>query len=116
MFSWQQASPRRGVPTDPRPDHGRSMITDSKILTAEEAELAALIVQTLNLDVPASEVDPLGALYGDGLGLDSIDMLEIALVVSQHYGVKLRADDEDNGRIFGSLRSLNAFIQLHRPQ
>jgi acyl carrier protein len=90
------------------------MLTDHNLMTAEEAELATLIVQTLNLDIPAAGIDPLAPLHGEGLGLDSIDMLEIALVVSQHYGVKLRADDEDNIRIFGSLRSLNAFIQASR--
>jgi acyl carrier protein len=79
--------------------------------TTQEADLARLIVSTLNLELPADEIDPDAALYGEGLGLDSIDMLEIALVVSQQYGVKLRADDENNTQIFSSLRSLNAFIQ-----
>jgi acyl carrier protein len=82
--------------------------------TGEEAELAQLIVKTLNLELQAPEIDPEAALYGEGLGLDSIDMLEIALSVSQHYGVKLRADDKDNAAIFRSLRSLNGFIQQHR--
>jgi acyl carrier protein len=82
--------------------------------TAQEATLAQLIVATLNLDVSAAEIDPEAPLYGEGLGLDSIDMLEISLVVSQQFGVKLRADDENNVGIFSSLRSLNAFIQRHR--
>jgi acyl carrier protein len=82
--------------------------------TAQEAKLAQLIVATLNLDVSAAEIDPEAPLYGEGLGLDSIDMLEISLVVSQQFGVKLRADDENNVGIFSSLRSLNAFIQRHR--
>ena len=82
--------------------------------TVQEAELAQLIVTTLNLDVQAAEIDPEAPLYGEGLGLDSIDMLEISLVVSQQFGVKLRADDENNTQIFSSLRSLNAFIQRHR--
>lgn len=76
--------------------------------------MARLIVKTLNLEVPAAEIDPQAPLYGDGLGLDSIDMLEIALAVSQQYGVKLRADDKNNAQIFGSLRSLNVFIQQSR--
>ncbi|MBU6396892.1 MAG: acyl carrier protein [Rhodospirillales bacterium] len=79
-----------------------------------EAELASLIVSTLNLDTAAAAIDPEGSLYGDGLGLDSIDMLEISLVVAQRYGVKLRADDENNQSIFKSLRSLSAYIQAHR--
>ena len=90
------------------------MITDRHTQTAEEAELARLIVRTLNLELVAVEIEPLAPLYGEGLGLDSIDMLEIALAVSQAYGVKLRADDKNNTEIFSSLRALNDFIQAHR--
>lgn len=90
------------------------MMTDDNAQTLQEAELARLIVQTLNLDVAAGAIGPLAPLYGEGLGLDSIDMLEIALVVSQRFGVKLQADDKNNTRIFSSLRSLNDFIQDHR--
>ena len=80
----------------------------------EEFELARLIVSTLNLQVEPAAVDPEMPLYGDGLGLDSIDVLEIALAISKTYGVKLRSDDEDNTSIFRSLRSLNQHIQQHR--
>jgi len=90
------------------------MITGSQTQSLAEAELAKLIVVTLNLEVPAAEIDPAAPLYGEGLGLDSIDMLEIALAVSQNYGVKLRADDKNNTKIFSSLRTLNDFIQAHR--
>lgn len=90
------------------------MTADGAILAGQEAELAALIVEALNLEVPAAEIDPEAPLYGEGLGLDSIDMLEISLVVSQRFGVKLRADDENNAEIFRSLRSLNQYIQTHR--
>jgi acyl carrier protein len=76
--------------------------------------LAQLIVQTLNLDVAAAAIDFQTPLFGEGLGLDSIDMLEIALAVSQTYGVKLRADDTRNDEIFRSLASLNEYIQQHR--
>jgi acyl carrier protein len=82
--------------------------------TATEAELASLIVTTLNLEAPAASIDPELPLYKEGLGLDSIDMLEVSLVVAQRYGVKLRADDENNASIFGSLRSLSAYIQAQR--
>jgi len=82
--------------------------------TVAEAELASLIVSTLNLDVTADTIDLEVPLYGEGLGLDSIDMLEISLVVAQRYGVKLRADDENNAAIFKSLRALSAHIQAHR--
>ena len=85
-------------------------------LTAEELELARLIVSTLNLDLRAEDIDPSAPLYGEGLGLDSIDILEIALAVSKGYGVKLRADDDGNRRIFGSLRSLHQHILSSRAR
>ena len=84
--------------------------------TPEELALAELIVSVLNLDVPVSEIDPAAPLYREGLGLDSIDILELALAISKTYGVKLRADDENNLKIFSSLRSLNQYIQEHRTQ
>jgi acyl carrier protein len=79
--------------------------------TAPEGELAELIVKTLNLEIASAEIDPVAPLYGEGLGLDSIDILEIALVVSKTLGVKLRADDKNNVEIFASLRSLCGYIQ-----
>jgi acyl carrier protein len=82
----------------------------SSALTAEELELARLIVSTLNLDARAEDIDPSAPLYGEGLGLDSIDILEVALAVSRAYGVKLRADDDGNRKIFGSLRGLHQHI------
>ena len=84
--------------------------------TPEEAALAQLIVSALNLELSAAEIDPVAPLYREGLGLDSIDMLEIALVISKTYGVKVRADDEDNLKIFSSLRSLSSYLQQHRTQ
>ena len=83
-------------------------------LSTEESILAHIIIETLNLDSAVEQVDPDAPLYGEGLWLDSIDMLEIALVVSQRYGVKLQADNENNVQIFSSLRSLSQYIQDHR--
>ena len=83
-------------------------------LTAEELELARLIVSALNLEVRAEDIDPEAPLYGEGLGLDSIDILELALAVSRAYGIKLRSDDENNRKIFSSLRSLNRHIRHRR--
>jgi len=74
-------------------------------LTAEELKLAQLIVSSLNLEMQAAEIDPAAPLYGEGMGLDSIDILEVALAISKAYGVKLRSDDEHNRKIFTSLRS-----------
>lgn len=88
---------------------------DLIVQTPQEADLAQLIVSTLNLDVTADAIDPQAPLFADGLGLDSIDILELALAISQTYGVQLRADDENNDTIFRSLRSLNDGIQQRRP-
>ena len=78
-----------------------------------EAELAELMVQTLNLDIKPEEISPDQSLFED-LGLDSLDVLEIALTLSKRYGVKLRSDDENNQHIFSSLKTLAEFIQQHR--
>ena len=82
--------------------------------TALESELAAVLVEALNLETAPAAIDPQAPLYGDGLGLDSIDILEVALVVSQRYGLQLRSDDERNHLVFQSLRSLAAYVAEHR--
>lgn len=79
-------------------------------------EVAALIVEALNLEVQPGDIDPGAPLYGDGLGLDSIDMLEIALVVSKRYGFQLKSDNENNQQIFASLRALTEHIASQRTQ
>jgi acyl carrier protein len=74
-------------------------------------DLAALVVEGLHLeDVNPNEVDLLAPLFGGGLDLDSLDMLEISLIIQQRYGVKLKADDPDNETIFASLQSLAEHI------
>jgi len=88
---------------------------DSIVQTPQEADLARLMVKTLNLELTADTIDPLAPLFGDGLGLDSIDILELALAISQTYGVQLRADHKDNEAIFLSLRNLNDHVQRNRP-
>ena len=79
-------------------------------------EVAQLIVEALNLEVTADEIEPDAPLFGDGLGLDSIDVLEIALVISKKYGFQLKSDNEDNIRIFSSLRALATYIASQRTQ
>ncbi len=81
-----------------------------------QKEVAELIVSALNLDVAPADIAPGDSLYGEGLGLDSIDILEVALVVSKRYGFQLRADNEDNVRIFSSLDSLTRHIASHRTK
>jgi acyl carrier protein len=79
-------------------------------------EIANDIIQALNLDVSAGEIEAEAPLYGDGLGLDSIDILEIALVVSKKFGLQIKADNPDNASIFKSLNSLCEYILAHRTK
>ena len=79
-------------------------------------EIAGLIVTALNLEVSADDIDPKAPLYKEGLGLDSIDILEVALVVSKRYGFKLREDDQDNVKIFRSLNNLAAHVAERRTK
>ena len=85
--------------------------------TQTEQELAALIVQALNLETVApGDIDPEQPLFGEGLGLDSIDALELALEISKRYGFQMRSDDDNNRQIFASLRALASHIAAHRAQ
>jgi len=79
-------------------------------------EVAGLIVSALNLDVSPEEIPADAPLYGDGLGLDSIDILEVALVVSKRFGFQLRADNADNVKIFSSLASLTQHIAANKTK
>ena len=81
-----------------------------------QRELATLFVQALNLEVEPQDIDPEAPLYGEGLGLDSIDILEVALIVSKQYGIQLRADSQENQQIFRSLRHLAEYIAAHRTK
>lgn len=122
--------PRR-QPLKPDPQSGTHTMPESSLLPAAAAsssasatvadaglmrEVAELVVSALNLDTAAADIQPDEPLYGEGLGLDSIDILEIALVLSKRYGLQLRADHEDNTAIFQSLRSLTEHIALQRSK
>ncbi len=98
-------------PTESAPADGLS-----RDAAALEGELAGVIVQALNLELTPAQIDAAAPLYGEGLGLDSIDILELALEVSQRYGFQLRADDENNQQIFLSLRTLAAHVAQHRTR
>ena len=87
-----------------------SNASDDTLIT----ELAQLLVTALNLEIAPEEINPDEPLYGDGLGLDSIDILEVALAVSKQYGFQLRADDENNKAIYASLRALAAHVATNR--
>jgi acyl carrier protein len=107
----QPRSPSPDVVDDP----AQSAEAGSEVVDVGlEREVAKLIVEALNLEIAPEAIDPQDPLFGDGLGLDSIDILEVALVVSKNYGFQLRSDDDDNVRIFQSLRSLSQHIGRHR--
>lgn len=80
------------------------------------AELAELLVKTLNLDVKASEIATDAPLFGDqGLGLDSIDALELAFAIAKRYDIQIKSSDDENQKIFASLDSIATYITTHKP-
>lgn len=80
-----------------------------------ENELKELIVESLMLeDVRAGDIDSDEALFVTGLGLDSIDALELAMAIDKRYGVRIKADDEHNKAIFSNVKSLAAYVGQHR--
>ncbi len=82
-----------------------------------ELDVKRLIVEALMLDtVRAEDIDSEAPLFRTGLGLDSIDALELAMAVERRYGVKLRADDENNRAVFASVRALAAHVAAHRTK
>ncbi|MCK4864618.1 MAG: acyl carrier protein [Gammaproteobacteria bacterium] len=84
-------------------------------LTNSEKEIAELILESLNLeDISTSDIDPDAALFNEGLALDSIDALELAMAITQKYGFQLKSDDPNNARIFSSLRNLTNHIEAQR--
>lgn len=88
----------------------------SRPQTADESDMAALIVSALNLeDVAPGDIDPEAPLFGAGLGLDSIDALELSIEIAKRHGVQLRSDDQDNRKIFASLASLTSHVVAQRP-
>ena len=95
------------VPTETKPFESNPAL---------QGEVAGLIVTALNLDLNPEDIAPDAPLYGEGLGLDSIDILEVALVVSKQYGFSLRADSADNTRIFSSLAELVRHIAANRTK
>jgi acyl carrier protein len=81
-----------------------------------EHEVAQLLIDTLHLERSPQEIDPDEPLFGDGLGLDSIDALEIALAISKSYGFALKSDEARAHQVFASLRSLTRYIEAHRSE
>lgn len=86
-------------------------------LSPFELEVARLLVETLHLEeIKPEDIAPEEPLFGEGLGLDSIDALELALAISKTYGFQLRSDDQQNQRVFASLRALSQHIALNRAR
>ncbi len=81
-----------------------------------EQDVAKLIVQTLRLKLDPATIDPEAALFGEGLGLDSIDALELALAISQIYGYQLKSSDPEIRTIFSSLKALAKAIEINRTK
>ena len=82
-----------------------------------EQEVGSMIIEILHLeDVVVDDIDPEQPLFQDGLGLDSIDALELSVAISTRYGVQIRAEDTDVNQVFASLRSLSEFIQDNRQR
>jgi len=80
-----------------------------------QQEMAALLVEALNLeDISPADIEPDAPLFGEGLGLDSIDALEIALAISQKYGVQIQAEDEGTRSAFATLAALTDFVAQHK--
>ena len=86
----------------------------SKLSKLEE-ELARLLIESLNLeDIVLEDINPEAALFNEGLGLDSIDALELGMCLSVKYGIRLQSDDPDLVRIFSSLRTLAEYVESNR--
>jgi len=90
-------------------------MTDSAA-SSFERDIAQLIVQTLKLKIDPAKIDPAQALFGEGLGLDSIDALELSLAISQTYGYQLKSSDPEIKAMFSSLRALSHAIEKNRTK
>lgn len=86
-------------------------MTDSAL----ESELKQLVINTLELeDITADDIKTDEALFDDGLGLDSIDALELGMAVKKKYNLQLSSDKEENKKYFYSIKTLAEFIESKR--
>jgi len=84
-------------------------------MQALETEIKELLISALNLeDMKPEQIDAEQALFVNGLGLDSIDALELGLALQKRYGVSMAADSEETRRHFASIRALAQFVSAHR--
>jgi acyl carrier protein len=89
---------------------------ESMSTLALEREVATLIVRTLKLKADPSTIPPEAPLFGDGLGLDSIDALELSLAIAQTYGYQVKSSDPEIKAMFSSLRALARAIEKNRTK
>ena len=81
------------------------------------SDVKRMIVESLMLeDVDPAQIVDDAPLFGEGLGLDSIDALELAIAIDKRYGVKIEAEDERNKEIFRSVTNLAAHIAAHKTR
>ncbi len=86
-------------------------------MQALELEIKDLIITTMSLeDITVDDIDSAAPLFNEGLGLDSIDALELGLALQKRYGVTLAADSEETRKHFASVKTLSAFIAEQRKQ
>lgn len=84
-------------------------------MTPEQKEIAEMIIEAVNLeDISADEIDANEPIFNDGLGLDSIDALEISLELNKRYGIKIKSGDQNVSDIFASIAALSDFVQAHK--
>jgi acyl carrier protein len=91
-------------------------MSEISALNTAELELVALMVKTLNLEIAATTVDPEAPIFKEGLSLDSIDILEVSLAISKHYGIQMQSDDQNNDVIYRSVRNLSAYVEANRTK
>jgi acyl carrier protein len=94
---------------------GNALLWQELMMQTLYLELKNLIIQTLNFEeLSANDIDTHAPLFGDGLGLDSIDALELGLAVKDRYGVVLSAESEEMRQHFYSVATLASFISTQR--
>ena len=86
-------------------------------MQALEEQIKSLLIESLNLeDIAPADIEPEAALFGEGLGLDSIDALELGLALQRHFGVRFSNDSAETRRHFASIRTLAQFVAAHRHE
>lgn len=84
-------------------------------MTPAQSAIAQMIIDAVNLeDVTVADIDPDASIFNDGLGLDSIDALEISLALNKAYGIKIKAGEQNVAEIFSSVAALSAFVEAHQ--